>query len=99
MLQVREVGGVRLLQLKNPWAKVRWRGSYSAEDPNPNLDPNPNPNPNQVRWKGSYSAEDRVRWTAALRTALSYDPSQARQLGSRTYSLLATHSSLLATDF
>ena len=32
VLQVREVGGVRLLQLKNPWAKVRWKGSYSAHD-------------------------------------------------------------------
>ena len=32
VLQVREVGGVRLLQLKNPWARVRWKGSYSAHD-------------------------------------------------------------------
>lgn len=32
VLQVREVAGVRLLQLKNPWAKVRWKGSYSAQD-------------------------------------------------------------------
>ena len=32
VLQVREVGGVRLLQLKNPWARIRWKGSYSAHD-------------------------------------------------------------------
>ena len=30
--QVREVGGVKLLQLKNPWAKTRWRGAYSVHD-------------------------------------------------------------------
>ena len=29
---MREVGGVKLLQLKNPWAKTRWRGAYSVHD-------------------------------------------------------------------
>jgi len=32
VLQVRVAQGVQLLQLKNPWAKVRWRGSYSVHD-------------------------------------------------------------------
>ena len=32
VLQVREVCGHRLLQLKNPWAKVRWKGAFSAGD-------------------------------------------------------------------
>ena len=32
VLQVREVLGVRLLQLKNPWSYLRWKGAYSAGD-------------------------------------------------------------------
>ena len=32
VLQVREVLGVRLLQLKNPWSRVRWKGAYSVQD-------------------------------------------------------------------
>eukprot|EP00966_Prymnesium_polylepis_P216249 5006124-Prymnesium_polylepis.2 len=32
VLQVRQAQGVQLLQLKNPWAKVRWRGAYSVND-------------------------------------------------------------------
>ena len=32
VLQVRELFGQRLLQLKNPWAKVRWKGAYSVHD-------------------------------------------------------------------
>ena len=32
VLQVREVGGVKLLQLKNPWARLRWKGAYSVHD-------------------------------------------------------------------
>ena len=29
---MREVGGVKLVQLKNPWARVRWKGAYSMND-------------------------------------------------------------------
>ena len=29
---MREVSGVQLLQLKNPWAKKRWKGAYSEHD-------------------------------------------------------------------
>eukprot|EP00967_Tisochrysis_lutea_P015590 scaffold17572_cov32-Tisochrysis_lutea.AAC.6 len=33
VLAVRQVSsGERLLQLKNPWARVRWKGAYSADD-------------------------------------------------------------------
>ena len=32
VLQVREVLGQKLLQLKNPWAKLQWKGAYSASD-------------------------------------------------------------------
>lgn len=32
MLDVREAYGVRLLQVKNPWAHKRWKGKYSAGD-------------------------------------------------------------------
>jgi len=32
VLQVRQAQGVQLLQLKNPWAKVRWNGAYSVHD-------------------------------------------------------------------
>ncbi|XP_023726800.1 calpain-7 isoform X2 [Cryptotermes secundus] len=32
VLDVRTVKGVRLLQLKNPWSHVRWRGNYSELD-------------------------------------------------------------------
>ena len=31
-MKVRDVGGVKLLQLKNPWARKRWKGAYSAND-------------------------------------------------------------------
>ena len=31
-LQVREACGVRLVQLKNPWSYLRWKGAYSAAD-------------------------------------------------------------------
>ena len=34
VLQVREISGNRrLLQLKNPWARLQWKGAYSAGDP------------------------------------------------------------------
>lgn len=32
VLNVRTVNGVRLLQLKNPWSHLRWRGNYSELD-------------------------------------------------------------------
>ncbi|KAG5189782.1 hypothetical protein JKP88DRAFT_197520 [Tribonema minus] len=32
VLDVKEVQGVRLLQVKNPWARKRWRGPYSVDD-------------------------------------------------------------------
>ena len=32
VLQVRSVRGLKLLQLKNPWSEVRWKGNYSAQD-------------------------------------------------------------------
>lgn len=32
VLQVRHVHGVQLVQLKNPWSRVRWKGAYSAAD-------------------------------------------------------------------
>lgn len=32
VLDVREHGGTRLLQVKNPWSHSRWRGPYSVED-------------------------------------------------------------------
>ncbi|KAG8229479.1 hypothetical protein J437_LFUL010053 [Ladona fulva] len=32
VLDIREVKGVRLLQLKNPWSHLRWRGNYSELD-------------------------------------------------------------------
>jgi len=32
LLDIREVKGVRLLMLKNPWSHVRWRGNYSELD-------------------------------------------------------------------
>uniref|UniRef100_A0A8D8STI1 Calpain-7 n=1 Tax=Cacopsylla melanoneura TaxID=428564 RepID=A0A8D8STI1_9HEMI len=32
VLDVRKVNGLRLLQLKNPWSNVRWRGNYSELD-------------------------------------------------------------------
>ncbi len=32
MLDIREVDGVRLFLLKNPWAHLRWKGNYSEQD-------------------------------------------------------------------
>ena len=32
MLRVVEVDGLRLLQVKNPWCRVRWKGRYSPTD-------------------------------------------------------------------
>ncbi|XP_071446361.1 calpain-7-like [Hetaerina americana] len=32
VLDIREVKGIRLLQLKNPWSHLRWRGNYSELD-------------------------------------------------------------------
>ncbi|KAI5709770.1 hypothetical protein M8J75_003116 [Diaphorina citri] len=32
VIDVRKVNGLRLLQLKNPWSNVRWRGNYSELD-------------------------------------------------------------------
>ena len=32
VLAVREACGVRLLQVKNPWSKRRWKGAYSCSD-------------------------------------------------------------------
>eukprot|EP00730_Choanoeca_flexa_P005141 TRINITY_DN11887_c1_g1_i11.p3 TRINITY_DN11887_c1_g1~~TRINITY_DN11887_c1_g1_i11.p3 ORF type:complete len:159 (+),score=28.57 TRINITY_DN11887_c1_g1_i11:90-566(+) len=32
LLDIREVEGERLVKLKNPWAHLRWRGSYSPFD-------------------------------------------------------------------
>ncbi|XP_039453732.1 calpain-7-like [Culex pipiens pallens] len=34
VLDMREVDGVKLLQLKNPWSHLRWRGNYSELDVN-----------------------------------------------------------------
>ena len=52
MLDVREVEGVRLFLLKNPWS--------------------------HLRWKGNYSELDATHWTPELKSALSYDPKNAR---------------------
>lgn len=32
VLQVRHTKGLKLLQLKNPWSEVRWKGNFSAHD-------------------------------------------------------------------
>jgi len=32
LLQVRDVLGLQLVQLKNPWSKLRWKGAYSVHD-------------------------------------------------------------------
>lgn len=32
MLDVREVKGIKLMQLKNPWNHLRWKGNYSERD-------------------------------------------------------------------
>ena len=32
MLDIREIKGVRLFMLKNPWSHLRWRGNYSELD-------------------------------------------------------------------
>uniref|UniRef100_A0A182QE17 Calpain catalytic domain-containing protein n=1 Tax=Anopheles farauti TaxID=69004 RepID=A0A182QE17_9DIPT len=32
VLDMREIDGVKLLQLKNPWSHLRWRGNYSELD-------------------------------------------------------------------
>ena len=32
VLDVQQVGSLRLLQVKNPWSHRRWRGAYSTED-------------------------------------------------------------------
>lgn len=32
MLDIREVNGVKLLMLKNPWSHLRWKGNYSEID-------------------------------------------------------------------
>ncbi|CAM9298974.1 unnamed protein product, partial [Hapterophycus canaliculatus] len=32
VLDVKEINGTRLLQVKNPWSRKRWRGPYSVED-------------------------------------------------------------------
>ena len=32
MLDIREVQGVRLFLLKNPWSHLRWKGNYSEMD-------------------------------------------------------------------
>lgn len=34
VLDVREINGVRLFQLKNPWSCLRWKGNYSELDTN-----------------------------------------------------------------
>lgn len=34
LLDVREINGIKLLQLKNPWSHLRWRGNYSELDTN-----------------------------------------------------------------
>ncbi|CAG0887662.1 unnamed protein product [Cyprideis torosa] len=34
LLDIRKVKGVKLLQLKNPWSHVRWKGNYSELDLN-----------------------------------------------------------------
>lgn len=32
LLRVAQIGGLQLVQLKNPWAHKRWKGKYSASD-------------------------------------------------------------------
>lgn len=32
VLEVREVQGFRLVKLKNPWAQIRWKGTFSPYD-------------------------------------------------------------------
>jgi calpain-7 len=32
VLQMTEIDGVKLVQLKNPWSHLRWRGNYSELD-------------------------------------------------------------------
>ena len=34
LLNIREIKGVRLIMLKNPWSHVRWKGNYSELDVN-----------------------------------------------------------------
>ena len=32
VLDAQQVGSLRMLQVKNPWSRFRWRGAYSTED-------------------------------------------------------------------
>lgn len=34
VLDMREVNGVKLVQMKNPWSHLRWKGNYSELDIN-----------------------------------------------------------------
>ena len=52
MLDIREVNGLKVFKLKNPWS--------------------------HLRWKGNYSELDATHWTPELKTALNYDPTNAR---------------------
>lgn len=34
VLDMRDVNGVQLVQMKNPWSHLRWKGNYSEKDLN-----------------------------------------------------------------
>lgn len=84
VLDIREVGGTRLLLVKNPWAHKRWTGKYSLSRDECHSTPcrlnhaslssfiHPS-----LHVTGSYSASDMAHWTPELRAAVKYDPSAA----------------------
>eukprot|EP00958_Prasinococcus_capsulatus_P021487 scaffold2911_cov414-Prasinococcus_capsulatus_cf.AAC.31 len=67
VLDVKEVPalGLRMIQLKNPWSELSWKGPYSAQD--------------KQRYGNGLGTTEFVRWTTSLCQALRYDPKQASQ--------------------